>query len=282
MRDKICIVTGANTGIGKETAIGLAEMGATVVMVCRNRRRGESAAADIRRLTDNPAVELMIADLSSQRQVRQLAADFQIKHSRLDVLVNNAGVITPRRQRTVDGLETQFAVNHLAPFLLTNLLLDVLKASAPSRIVVVASQVESRGKIEFDDLQGERRYDYMAAYCQSKLANVMFTYELARRLDGTGVTANCLHPGVIATNLLSDYMKRPRAIGMVNRLRYPGPSEGAQTSIYLASDPAMEGVSGRYFRCDTGETPSSKASYDEDAWRRLWEVSEQLTGMRQQ
>ncbi|MCP4426089.1 MAG: SDR family NAD(P)-dependent oxidoreductase, partial [Chloroflexi bacterium] len=196
MKGKICLVTGGNAGIGKATAVGLAQMGATVVIVARSPERGEPALADIRRQSGNDAVDLLIADLSSQLQIRQLAADFQRQYPQLHVLVNNAGVIPPTRQLSEDGLEMQFAVNHLAYFLLTYLLLDKLKASAPARIVNVSSMVHSWSSIDFTDLQNEKRYDPSDIYAQTKLMNVLFTYELARRLDGTDVTVNCLHPGV--------------------------------------------------------------------------------------
>ncbi len=277
MQDKVCVITGASSGIGKETALGLAKLGARVVLVCRDRGRGEAALAEIKRRVPSTTSSLMLADLASQAAVRQLAADLSARHPRIDVLINNAAVITPKRQVSPDGLEVQLAVNHLAPFLLTNLLLDVLKASAPARVIVVSSQVESRGVIDLDDLQSQGgTYDHLRAYCQSKLANALFTYELARRLHGTGVTANCLHPGVIATNLLSDYMSRPRAVGFLARLEYPGPEAGAKTSIRLASDPALAGVSGKYFR-DQREAQSSPASHDEDLAGRLWQASENLT-----
>jgi NAD(P)-dependent dehydrogenase (short-subunit alcohol dehydrogenase family) len=201
MGEKVCLITGATSGIGKATAMGLANMGASVVMVGRDRDRGEAALADIKEKSANASVDLMLADVSSQEQIRRLADDFKEAYPRLDVLINNAGVIRSERITTADGLETTFAVNHLAYSLLTNLLLDVLKASAPSRIVNVASGEQRNGTIDFDDLQGEKGYKGAKAYSQSKLATVLFTYELARRLEGTGVTANCLHPGVVGTNL---------------------------------------------------------------------------------
>jgi NAD(P)-dependent dehydrogenase (short-subunit alcohol dehydrogenase family) len=291
MRGKICLITGSNTGIGKETALGLAKLGAAIIMVCRDREKGEAAAAEISKRASNPAISLMVADLSSQAQIRRLAGDFhegrgvsrQVEASagsrpRLDVLIHNAGVILPQRRLTENGIETQFAVNHLAPFLLTHLLLDSLKAAVPSRIVVVASQVESRGTIQFDDLQSEKSYAPLTAYFQSKLANVLFTYELARRLQGTGVTVNCLHPGVIATNLLSDYMAKPRSMGFLSKLSHPGPEKGAKPSIRLASDPELATTTGKYFK-EMVEAPTSKASYDQEIAHRLWKKSADLTGL---
>jgi NAD(P)-dependent dehydrogenase (short-subunit alcohol dehydrogenase family) len=201
MQGKVCMVTGSNSGIGKETALGLAQMGATVVMVCRNRARGEAAQSDIKTKSGNHAVDLLLADLSSQQSIRQLVENFKQHYTQLHVLINNAGVFMLTRRATVDGLEMMFAVNYLAPFLLTNLLLDMLKASAPARIVSVSSGAHEAGYIKMDDLQAERHYRPMRAYGQSKLALVLFTYELARRLEGTGVTANCLHPGFVATSI---------------------------------------------------------------------------------
>ena len=195
MGEKVCLITGATSGIGKATAMGLANMGASVVMVGRDRGRGEAALAEIKEKSANASVDLLLADLSSQEEVRRLADEFKEAYPRLDVLINNAGVFRSERITTADGLEMTFAVNHLAYFLLTNLLLDVLKASAPSRIVNVSSGDHRNGTIDFDDLQGEKGYKGAKAYSQSKLANVLFTYELARRLEGTGVSANCLHPG---------------------------------------------------------------------------------------
>jgi len=201
MGEKVCLITGATSGIGKATAMGLASMGASVVMVGRDRGRGEAALAEIKTKSANASVDLMLADLSSQEEIRRLAHEFKDTYPRLDVLINNAGVIRSKRVTTADGIEMTFAVNHLAPFLLTDLLLDVLKASAPSRIVNVASGEQRNGTIDFDDLQGENGYKGAKAYGQSKLATVLFTYELARRIEGTGVTANCVHPGVVGTNL---------------------------------------------------------------------------------
>src|SRR4028119_830399 len=201
MTGKTVLITGATSGVGKATAMGLANMGARVVMVGRDRGRGEATVAEIKERSGNASAALMLADVFSQKEIRRLADDFEEVYPRLDVLINNAGVIRSERITTADGMEATFAVNHLAYFLLTNLLLDRLKAGAPSRIVNVASADHSNGTIDFDDLQGEKKYRGAKAYGQSKLANVLFTYELARRLEGTGVTANCLHPGVVGTNL---------------------------------------------------------------------------------
>src|SRR5919202_4606855 len=199
MRGRICLVTGATSGIGKATALGLARLGATLVLVTRDPQRGATTVAEIKQQTGNDALDFLTADLTSQQSIRRLADEFKRKYQHLHVLVNNAGGVFPRTL-TVDGLEKTFALNHLAYFLLTELLLDVLKASAPGRIVSVSSEAERGGKINFDDLQSYRKYNAMRAYSQSKLANVIWTYELARRLEGTGVTANCLHPGAVATS----------------------------------------------------------------------------------
>jgi len=276
MGEKVCLITGATSGIGKATAVGLASMGASVVMVGRDRVRGEAVMAEIKEKNANASVDLMLADLSSQEEIHRLADNFKEAYPRLDVLINNAGVIRSKRITTEDGLETTFAVNHLAYFLLTKLLLDMLKASAPSRIVNVASGEQRNGTIDFDDLQGEKGYKGAKAYSQSKLATVLFTYELARRLEGTGITANCLHPGVVGTNLGSGVSG---IFGFMVRALTPlmkSPQKGAETSIYLASSPEVEGLSGRYF-VKKAEARSSDVSYDERLARRLWEVSTELT-----
>jgi NAD(P)-dependent dehydrogenase (short-subunit alcohol dehydrogenase family) len=248
------------------------------VMVGRDRGRGEAALAEIKEKSANASVDLMLADLSSQEDIRRLADNFKEAYPQLDVLVNNAGVIRSKRITTADGLETTFAVNHLAPYLLTNLLLDVLKANAPSRIVNVASGDHKNGTIDFDDLQGEKGYKGARAYSQSKLANVLFTYELARRLEGTGVSANCLHPGVVGTNLGSGVTG---ALGFTVRALTPlmkSPEKGAETSVYLASSPEVEGSSGGYF-VKKAEARSSDVSHDQRIARRLWEVSAELTNL---
>jgi retinol dehydrogenase-14 len=278
MGEKVCLITGATSGIGKATAMGLANMGASVVMVGRDRGRGEAAMAEIKEMSGNASVDLMLADVSSQEEIRRLADEFKEAYPRLDVLINNAGVFRSKRITTADGIEMTFAVNHLAYFLLTNLLLDVLKASAPSRIVNVSSGDHSNATIDFDDLQGEKGYKGAKAYSQSKLATVLFTYELARRLEGTGITANCLHPGVVGTNLGSGVSG---VFGFMVRALTPlmlSPEKGAETSIYLASSPEVESLSGRYF-VKKAEARSSDVSYDERLARRLWEVSAELTNL---
>jgi NAD(P)-dependent dehydrogenase (short-subunit alcohol dehydrogenase family) len=277
MQGKVCIVTGATSGIGKATALELARMGATVVIVGRDRARGEAAQSEIKTKSENEAVDLLLADLSSQESIRQLVENFRQKYSQLHVLINNAGVFMLTRRETVDGLEMTFAVNQLAPFLLTNLLLDVLKASAPARIVNVSSGSHEAGYINMDDLQSEKHYGFMRPYGQSKLALVLFTYELARRLEGTGVTVNCLHPGFVATNIGQS------GVGSVGRAVVKfifsnlgiSPEEGAKTSIYLASSPDVEGVTGKYFVKSIPKR-SAPITYDESLQRQLWEESARL------
>jgi NAD(P)-dependent dehydrogenase (short-subunit alcohol dehydrogenase family) len=278
LRGRTCIVTGASDGIGRETARGLARLEGRVLLVCRDEARGHKAKEDIRRTTRNDNVELFVADFGSQRAIRRAAIDIRARHDRIHVLVNNAGLITRERSVTEDGIETQFAVNHLGPFLLTNLLIGSLRSGAPARIVNVASQVERAGHINFADLHGTRGYNPITAYCQSKLANVLFTYALARRLNGDRITVNCLHPGVIATKLLAGYSGKPWIRTAINRLRYPGPDDGARSSIYLASSPDVEGVTGTFFM-DGRPAASSAASRDEDLQARLWEISARLTNL---
>jgi len=270
-------VTGANSGIGKTTALGLAQMGATVVMVCRDRTRGEEAHKEIKEKSGNNAVDLLISDLSSQQAIRQLADDFKQRYTQLHVLINNAGSLYLTRRTTVDGLEMTFAVNQLAPFLLTNLLLDVIKASAPARIVNVNSDAHQIGAIDFDDLQGEKRYSPMRNYGQSKFAMMLFSYELARRLQGTGVTVNCLHPGFVATNIAQrDIAPVLRSIaGFFIPLLGISAEEGAKTSLYLASSPEVEGVTGKYF-VKSIPVRSVRTSYNEALQQRLWEESAKL------
>ncbi|MEK6320084.1 MAG: SDR family oxidoreductase [Acidobacteriota bacterium] len=273
---KVCLITGANAGIGKETAAGLAGMGATVVMVCRDRERGEAAQREIKQSSGNDAVEFMVCDLASQNSIRQFAAEFNQRHERLDALVNNAGVVLRERSFTEDGVESTFAVNHLGYFLVTNMLLDVVKRSAPSRIVNVASTAHKYGKIDISGWVAGRDYSAFGAYANSKLANVLFTYELARRLEGTGVTANCLHPGAVGTNL---FRGLPGFLQALIKLVTMGPERGARTSIYLASSSEVEGVTGRYF-ARSRQQKSSEASHNEEAARRLWELSDEVTSLR--
>ena len=276
MAGKVVLITGGTGGIGKATAIGLAAIGARVGITGRDLARAEQAAADIRSASENPAVDAFAADMTSQAEVRRLAVSVLGAYPRLDVLVNNVGGFWAHRHPTADGLERTFALNHLAPFLLTNLLLDRLKASAPARVVTVSSGAQSMGRIDFDDLQGALNYSGQRAYNQSKLANIMFTNELARRLDGAGVTATSVHPGVVRTNFgAEDQAWFFTIISRVVRPLLKTPAQGAQTPIYLASSPDMDGISGQFFVNRKPKTPN-KVAYDTDMTARLWRVSTDL------
>jgi len=278
MEGRVCVVTGASSGIGRETALALARQGATVGLVCRDRGRGEATVAAIRDATGNDRIALFLADLSAQAEIRRVAAEILARYPALHVLVNNAGVVNLHHTKTVDGIETVFAVNHLAYFLLTLLLLDRLRASAPARVVNVASDAHRFGKIDFDDLGRERSYGWVGVYGQSKLANLLFTFELARRLEGSGVTVNAVHPGAVATGLGHN---NGRVATVLTKLLAPffrSPAQGAATSIHVASSPALDGVSGRYFR-NARPARASAAATDPVAARRLWEVSAVLTGI---
>jgi NAD(P)-dependent dehydrogenase (short-subunit alcohol dehydrogenase family) len=276
MHGKICAVTGATAGIGLVTAQALARQDATLIVIARNAERGAATVGRIQQETGNMAVELMVADLSAQEQVRQLAREIQHRFARLDVLVNNAGALFARRQLSQDGLEMTFALNHLAYFLLTNLLLDPLTAADSARIVNVSSEAHRRARLDFADLQGQHRYSGWRAYARSKLANILFTYELARRLAGTGIVANALHPGFVATNFGRNNRSITAAFFRLLQLAAISPEEGAQTIIYLASSPAVKGVTGEYF-VKQKAVRSSQVSYDRAAAQRLWQVSTELT-----
>jgi NAD(P)-dependent dehydrogenase (short-subunit alcohol dehydrogenase family) len=277
MDERTVLVTGGSGGIGRATALGLAAMGAHLAITGRDPARTEEAAREIR-TAGGRRVDVFVADLSSQVQVRRFADEVLHRLPRIDVLVNNVGGYWNTRHVTADGLEHTFALNHLAPYLLTTLLLDRLKDSGPARVVTVSSNAQALGRIDFDDLQGQRSYSGARAYNQSKLANVMFTYELARRLRGTPVTANALHPGVVSTAFGADDP------GRVQRMLVPfvrpfmkSPAQGAATSIHLASAAGLDRVTGRFF---AGSRPrrSARRSYDETAAARLWQISADLTG----
>jgi NAD(P)-dependent dehydrogenase (short-subunit alcohol dehydrogenase family) len=276
MQDKTVLITGATDGIGLVAARELARMGASVVAVGRNADKTAAVVQRIRTETGNPHIEGLLADLSSQQDIHRLARQFTERHARLDVLLNNAGALFHPRRESVDGIEMTFALNHLGYFLLTNLLLDVLKASAPSRIVNVSSAAHRRANLDFDDLQRKRGYFSFGAYSASKLANLLFTYELARRLHGTGVTVNALHPGLVASRFA---VNNGWLGGVLRGLIWAfgiSPEQGARTLMYLASSPEVEGVTGEYFQNEK-IVKSSPASHDEAAARRLWEISETLT-----
>ena len=281
MHGRTCVITGATSGIGRATAVALAGMGATLVLVCRDRQRGVDTLAAIAAQTGRRDASLVLGDLAVQRDVRRIAAELLAGDRPLHVLINNAGVVNLQRTVTADGIETSFAVNHLAPFLLTNLLLDRLHRSAPARVVTVSSEAHRFGRLDFDDLGNERHYRFMRVYGQTKLANILFTAELARRTDGTGVTANSLHPGAVATSLGKNNGAWARVIIALLRPFFRTAEGGAATSVHLASSPAVEGVTGRYF-VDCRQKRPSPAAQDAAAARRLWDVSERLTGLASQ
>ena len=282
MTGKTVLITGGTSGIGKATAVGLASLGARVGITGRDRARAEAAAASIAREAGNAAIDVFVADMSSQAEVRRLAADVLGTYPKLDVLVNNVGGFWSHRHVTADGLEHTFALNHLAPFLLTSLLLDRLKMSAPARIVTVASAAQGMGSIDFADLMGERNYSGQSAYNQSKLANVMFTYELARRLEGSGVTATVVHPGMTNTAFSSEDPSRLFApLVAVMRPFMRKPAKGAETPIFLASSPEAAGITGTYF-ADLAPKESNKSSYDRATTGHLWDVSARLVGLEAQ
>jgi NAD(P)-dependent dehydrogenase (short-subunit alcohol dehydrogenase family) len=271
-------VTGATSGIGLITAQALAQQGAIVVLVGRDPNRGAAAVEHITRATGNDAISLVLADLSSQAQIVQLAQEFHDHFDRLDVLVNNAGALFARRKVSVDGIEMTWALNHLGYFLLTHLLLDAIKASPHARIVNVASGAHRAGHIDFDDLQGERRYGGWRAYCQSKLANILFTYELAARLQGTGVTANAMHPGFVATNFGHNNGGPFAWLIRLTQVAALSPQQGAETIVHLAVSPEVADITGRYF-IKKRAVRSSTESYDNAIAHRLWQISEERLGL---
>jgi retinol dehydrogenase 14 len=279
MGGKTVLITGGTGGIGKATAVALAAMGANVVVVGRNPERGEAAVEEIRAQSHSESVGLMLADLCVQSEVRRLAEEFLERHDRLDVLANNAGLVQSKRTETPDGIETTLATNHLAPFLLTNLLLERLKQSAPSRVITVSSEAQRWGTVDFEDLQSRRNYRGFPVYGMTKLANIMFTYELAERLNSTGVTANCLHPGPVGTNFGQNNRGLMALFFRTFKPFMRSPEQGADTLIWLASSPELEGVSGKYFS-DRKEIQAKKVANDPAARRRLWEISEELTGLK--
>jgi retinol dehydrogenase 14 len=278
MEGRVALITGGTSGIGKASATALAAMGAEVVVSGRSEGRGRAAVEEIRGESGSERVSLMLADLAVQAEVRRLAREFKERHDRLDVLVNNAGIIQQKRTETPDGIELTLAVNHLAPFLLTNLLIVRLEVSAPSRVITVSSEARRGAEIDFDDLQSERRYRSFRVYGMTKLANILFTYELAERLEGTGVVANCVHPGGVNTNFGSNN----RGIGvLIFRAFKPfmrTPEQGADTVIYLASSPETGELTGRYLT-DRRVISSYEEPHDVSAQKRLWEISEKLTNL---
>jgi NAD(P)-dependent dehydrogenase (short-subunit alcohol dehydrogenase family) len=268
-KDRVILVTGSTDGIGKATALELARRGAHVILHGRDQEKGEAVLEEIEEKSKNHHLDLFIEDLSSLERVRKLAFEVEYEYRRMHVLINNAGVFMPERKLSEDGIEMTFTVNYLAPFLLTRKLLDLLRDSSPSRIINVASVAHESARMDWDNLQGDRQYDGFQAYAFSKLALIMFTYALAEKLEGTGITVNCLHPGVIKTKLLragfGDYPGAP-------------PQHGARTPVYLATSPDVENVSGKYFE-NCIPKRSSSLSYDRKLQEKLWEISEKLTGV---
>jgi len=279
MKGKIVLITGADSGIGKETARNLAKMGASLVLVCRDRGKGESAKEEIARASNRTSTELLLADLLSQNEVKRVVAEFKAVHARLDVLVNNAGASFMDYAETEDGIERTMAINYFTPFLLTNLLVDTLKNSVPSRVVNVSSTEHHDAHFDINNINKDSRMGTLGseAYRRSKLAVILFTYELARRLQETGVTTNCLHPGAVRTNIWSHSGALTPLFRFMS-LFMQSPEKGAQTSVYLASSPEVERVSGKYFDKKVPKR-SSETSYDEALAKRLWELSERMTGL---
>ncbi len=276
VEDKACVVTGASGGIGKQVALGLAREGARVVIVSHSKERANAAVDEIVHTSLNPHVDLVVADLSTQAGVREAAAEIDRRYGQLHVLINNAGLLIGKRHLTADGIESTFALNHLAYFLLTNLLLDKLRASAPARIISTSSMAHAWAKWDWDNLQGEKRYSQWRAYGNSKLANLLFTYELARRLEGAAVSANAVHPGFVRSGFGSS-ATAPMRLGI--RLGWPAAisaEKGARTTLWAATAPELSAVSGKYF-ARSAVVESSADSHDADLQRRLWALSERLT-----
>lgn len=275
----VALVTGGNSGVGKAAAVELAKHGYMVVILCRNKQKGEEALIDIKRESGSKEIDLLLCDLGNLSLIRQAAALFLEKYPGLNILINNAGVILPGRYETSDGFELQFGVNHLGHFLLTNLLLDTLISSAPARVINVTSGAHKIGKIHFDDINLKNRFNFIKAYGQSKLANILFTYELADRLQGTGVDVNCFHPGAVASRM---GINRDTGFGTtITRILKPffqTPKAGASTGIYLATSEDVKGITGQYF-IKKKAVKSSGLSYDKRLGKRLWEISEKMTGL---
>ncbi|MBC8061165.1 MAG: SDR family oxidoreductase [Clostridiaceae bacterium] len=275
----IILITGGSAGMGKATAIELAKTFATVVILCRSKEKGEKALIDIKRESKSDNVNLFICDLGNMDSIRKFTEAFKEKYKKLNVLINNAGVILPSRHETSDGFELQFGVNHLGPFLLTNLLLETISNSSPGRIINVASGAHKVGNIHFKDVNLKNNYNLIKAYSQSKLANILFTYELSKRLQGTKVTVNCLHPGAVATEMgVNRKTGFGSAISKMLKPFFLTPLQGASTAIYLATSEEVQTVTGKYFY-KKKPIKSSKLSYEKELSKNLWNLSEQLTGL---
>ncbi len=277
MKNKMVLITGATSGIGRIAVKELAKMGAKLILVVRNEQKVIKLKNEIQSETDNTSIDYFICDLSVQEEVYRVAADIKNKYDKIDVLINNAGLIVNDRILTPDGIEYTFALNHLGYFLLTGLLLESLNNASPSRIINVSSEAHKVGKINYDDLTGEKKYKPMVAYCQSKLANILFTKGLAKKIEGSGITVNTLHPGSVKSSFGSDLTG---LLGFLMKLSRPfliSPEKGAQTLIYLASSPEVEGITGKYFVKKRIKN-SSRLSNDETVANKLWKVSEELTG----
>jgi len=280
LANKLCVVTGANSGIGKETVREFARQGAYVIMVCRNEQRAKDAKQEIIIDTGHTGIEIMLADLAIQHEVRELAEQITSEYDDIDLLVNNAGIIPGDREETIDGIEKTLAINHLAPFLLTNLLMDHLKKGSEARVVNVSSEVHRVGAQSFDldNVQLQKDYTPMKAYGISKLCNVMFTHELAKRCKDTSITTNSLHPGVVRTQLAEEASWLMKLFYLVGKPFMRSPKSGAQTTIYLSTSEEVRSVSGKYFRNKKQKSPASIA-YDDSITQALWEKSEKLTGL---
>jgi NAD(P)-dependent dehydrogenase (short-subunit alcohol dehydrogenase family) len=273
--NKTIIVTGANTGIGRATALGLAGEGCHVVMACRNREKSEKTRQEIIGQSGNREIDLLIVDLASQKSIRAFAGEVKLKYKKIDVLINNAGVSLQEYTETEDGIEWNFAVNHLGPFLLTNLLLDLLKKSGPARIVAVSSGIHPQAKLDLADMNLKSKWNPYRSYANSKLCNIYFTYEIAGRLNKSGVTANCFAPGFVKSDFFRYYKKMPLGFNLIINLIGRTPEKAAETSLYLALSPEVEGVSGKYFY-DCKPRSSSKISYNKEIAKRLWDISAKL------
>ncbi|MFN1834960.1 SDR family oxidoreductase [Balneola sp. MJW-20] len=278
MNNKLCVITGANSGIGLETAKSLADEGAFIVMVCRNEDKASAARTQIANETGNQGIDIVLCDFSVQSEIRKAAQEILDKYDQIDVLINNHGFIASERQESVDGYEMTFAVNHLGYVLFTDLLMDAIKKSGSARIINVSSEAHRRGTFDPDDIQLKEGFSPMKAYSNSKLFNIMFTKELAKHLTDTAITANCLHPGVVATNFAQSGNFLTKTFFTLGKLFMKSPKEGAETSIYLATSPEVEGVNGAYFKDKKAATPSSEAR-DENAAAKLWDLSRDMCGL---